>query len=79
MLTEPGGPFLDVSKLDLNKYAQKPALARVLFEYLYYHENDTKNSLELAAISTAAAGYQDWWQDELCWHCGGSAGSLPPW
>ena len=32
MLTEPGGPFLDVSKLDLNKYAQKPALARVLFE-----------------------------------------------
>ena len=61
MLTEPGGPFLDLSKLDLHKYAQKPALARVLFEYLYYHENDTKNALEVASLSTTAAKYQDWW------------------
>lgn len=30
MLTEPGGPFIDVSKLNLSKYAQKPALAKVL-------------------------------------------------
>lgn len=29
MLTEPGGPFIDVSKLNLSNYAQKPALAKV--------------------------------------------------
>ena len=29
MLTEPSGPFIDVSKLNLAKYASKPALAKV--------------------------------------------------
>lgn len=29
MLTEPGGPFIDVSKLNLGKYSQRPALAKV--------------------------------------------------
>lgn len=29
MLTEPGGPFIDVSKLNMSKYAQRPALAKV--------------------------------------------------
>lgn len=29
MLTEPGGPFIDVSKLNLAKYASRPALAKV--------------------------------------------------
>ena len=29
MLTEPGGPFIDISKLNLSSYAQKPALAKV--------------------------------------------------
>ena len=29
MLTEPGGPFIDVSKLNLAKYANRPALAKV--------------------------------------------------
>ena len=29
MLTEPGGPFIDVSKINLGKYANRPALAKV--------------------------------------------------
>ena len=29
MLTEPGGPFIDVTKMNLVTYAQKPALAKV--------------------------------------------------
>ena len=29
MLTEPGGPFVDVSKLNMSKYSQRPALAKV--------------------------------------------------
>ena len=29
MLTEPDGPFIDISKLDMAKYAAKPDLAKV--------------------------------------------------
>lgn len=29
MLTEPGGPFIDVSKINLAKYAERPVLAKV--------------------------------------------------
>ena len=29
MLTEPGGPFIDVSKLNLAVYSKRPALAKV--------------------------------------------------
>ena len=29
MLTEPNGPFIDISKINLGKYAHRPALAKV--------------------------------------------------
>ena len=32
MLTEPGGPFIDISKLNVAKYAQRPSLAKVCGE-----------------------------------------------
>ena len=43
MITEPGGPFIDVSKLDFMRYAGRPSLAKPLFMYLFHHENDVKN------------------------------------
>lgn len=43
MLTEPNGPFIDVAKLNLARYATRPALARALFEYLFHHENDVRS------------------------------------
>uniref|UniRef100_A0A8D0H055 Tetratricopeptide repeat domain 8 n=1 Tax=Sphenodon punctatus TaxID=8508 RepID=A0A8D0H055_SPHPU len=43
MLTNPDGPFINVSKLNLENYAQKPKLAKALFEYIFHHENDVKN------------------------------------
>lgn len=43
MLTEPSGPFIDVAKLNLARYATRPALARALFEYLFHHENDVRS------------------------------------
>lgn len=61
MLTEPEGPFIDVGKLNMAKYAQKPALAKVLFEYLFHHENNVRMALELAAIATQESQFQDWW------------------
>ncbi|XP_023132214.1 tetratricopeptide repeat protein 8 isoform X2 [Amphiprion ocellaris] len=43
MLTNPEGPFINLSRLNLAKYSQKPSLSRTLFEYIFHHENDVKN------------------------------------
>uniref|UniRef100_A0A2D4IRA7 Uncharacterized protein n=2 Tax=Micrurus TaxID=8634 RepID=A0A2D4IRA7_MICLE len=61
MLTNPDGPFINVSKLNLNNYAQKPKLAKALFEYIFHHESDVKNALDLAAYATQHAQFKDWW------------------
>nr|XP_033809100.1 tetratricopeptide repeat protein 8 isoform X1 [Geotrypetes seraphini] len=61
MLTNPDGPFINLSRLNLAKYAQKPNLAKSLFEYIFHHENDLKNALDLAALATEYAQFKDWW------------------
>ncbi|XP_023384634.1 tetratricopeptide repeat protein 8 [Pteropus vampyrus] len=61
MLTSPDGPFINLSRLNLTKYAQKPKLAKALFEYIFHHENDVKTALDLAALSTEHSQYKDWW------------------
>ncbi|NXF39456.1 TTC8 protein, partial [Nyctibius bracteatus] len=61
MLTNPDGPFINLSRLNLAKYAQKPKLAKALFEYIFHHENDIKNALDLAALATEHAQFKDWW------------------
>ncbi|XP_042669698.1 tetratricopeptide repeat protein 8 isoform X1 [Centrocercus urophasianus] len=61
MITNPDGPFINVSRLNLSKYAQKPELAKALFEYIFHHENDVKNALDLAALATEHAQFKDWW------------------
>ncbi len=43
MLSNPDGPFVNVSRLNFSKYAAQPALNKPLFEYLFYHENDVRN------------------------------------
>ncbi|XP_054131477.1 tetratricopeptide repeat protein 8 isoform X2 [Melozone crissalis] len=61
MITNPDGPFINLSRLNLTKYAQKPKLAKALFEYIFHHENDVKNALDLAALATEYAQFKDWW------------------
>ncbi|GIL68547.1 hypothetical protein Vafri_21814 [Volvox africanus] len=61
LASEPGGPFINVERLDLRKYAARPLLARVLCDYLIYTEHNMKRALELCALATQAAEYQDWW------------------
>lgn len=61
MLTEADGPFIDMSKMDLSKYAKRPTLAKALFEYLFYHENNVRSALELASLATEACEFEDWW------------------
>ncbi|KAI5619531.1 tetratricopeptide repeat protein 8 [Silurus asotus] len=61
MLTHQDGPFINMSRLNLAKYAQKPNLSKALFEYIFHHENDVKNALDLAALATEHAQFKDWW------------------
>ncbi|EOA94965.1 Tetratricopeptide repeat protein 8, partial [Anas platyrhynchos] len=45
MITNPDGPFINLSRLNLGNYAEKPKLAKALFEYIFHHENEIKISL----------------------------------
>ena len=66
MLSEAGGPFINVDRLDLRKYAARPALAKALFEYVLHHDHNPRKALELAALATVAANYEDWsWKERL--------------
>lgn len=44
------GANIEVSKLDLQKYSQRPALARILCDYLLYVENNPRLALQLASF-----------------------------
>nr|XP_030130689.3 tetratricopeptide repeat protein 8 isoform X1 [Taeniopygia guttata] len=46
LITNPDGPFINLSRLNLTKYAQKPKLAK---------------ALDLAALATEYAQFKDWW------------------
>ncbi|KAL0476904.1 tetratricopeptide repeat protein [Acrasis kona] len=57
MRTEEGGPFIVADSLDLKKYAQRPALAKALCDYLLYFDHNAKKALELAAFAIR----RNWW------------------
>ncbi|ESN91534.1 hypothetical protein HELRODRAFT_156123 [Helobdella robusta] len=71
MLTSADGPFINLSRLDFQKYASKLNVSKSLFEYIFHHENDVKNALELASLATKASSFKDWWwkvQIGKCYH-----------
>ncbi|XP_012269723.1 tetratricopeptide repeat protein 8 [Athalia rosae] len=61
MLTEPDGPFIQLSRLNISKYAAQPGIAKPLFEYIFYHEHDARYALDLAVQATQACQFKDWW------------------
>ncbi|KAI8484739.1 PREDICTED: tetratricopeptide repeat protein 8-like [Branchiostoma belcheri] len=61
MLSSPDGPFINLARLNFHKYAARQSLAKPLFEYIFHHENDVRNALELAALATEEAQFKDWW------------------
>lgn len=71
MLSNRDGPFINMSRLNLHKYAERDSLSKALFEYIFHHENDVRNALELAALATEKSQYKDWWwkvQLGKCYH-----------
>ncbi|XP_018562782.1 tetratricopeptide repeat protein 8 [Anoplophora glabripennis] len=61
MLSQKDGPFIQVSRLNIAKYAKDPKLSKPLFEYLFYHEGDIRNAMELAVQATQFCEFKDWW------------------
>uniref|UniRef100_A0A3Q3L4B1 Tetratricopeptide repeat domain 8 n=1 Tax=Mastacembelus armatus TaxID=205130 RepID=A0A3Q3L4B1_9TELE len=44
-----------------NTIILSPKHKLTLFEYIFHHENDVKNALDLAAQATEHAQFKDWW------------------
>ncbi|KAK7028963.1 Tetratricopeptide repeat protein 8 [Halocaridina rubra] len=61
MLPSGDGPFINLARLNVAKYATQQNIAKALFEYIYYHENDVRHALDLAAQATQAQEFKDWW------------------
>lgn len=62
----PGGPLIDVSKLDVRKAVARPAIAKALMLYLLYIESNANKAVELGSAATVAAKYSDpWWKEAL--------------
>ncbi|ETN65764.1 tetratricopeptide repeat protein, tpr [Anopheles darlingi] len=44
---DPTGPLFHISRLHPDKYADRDALSKPLFQYLYYHEGDIRKAMAL--------------------------------
>ena len=53
-----GGVFVDIERLDLRRYAQRPALAKVLCDYILYHDHNVNKALELCAEATKVSEFR---------------------
>uniref|UniRef100_A0A6U4UEQ4 Uncharacterized protein n=1 Tax=Neobodo designis TaxID=312471 RepID=A0A6U4UEQ4_NEODS len=61
MRSEEGGPFINAERLDFKKYAQRQPLAKVLCDYILYHDHNPRRALELCAEATEVCKFNDWW------------------
>jgi len=49
MLSQKDGPFINLARLNVAKYARAPNIAKALFEYIFYHENSVRDAMDLAS------------------------------
>eukprot|EP01012_Entosiphon_sulcatum_P032224 TRINITY_DN40999_c0_g1_i1.p1 TRINITY_DN40999_c0_g1~~TRINITY_DN40999_c0_g1_i1.p1 ORF type:complete len:520 (-),score=63.38 TRINITY_DN40999_c0_g1_i1:878-2437(-) len=61
MRADPSGPFIDAQRLDFAKYAARQHLAKVLCDYILYHDHNSRVAIELASEATKAVDFKDWW------------------
>lgn len=61
MQNQDGGEFVRLESLDLHKYAQKPAIAKALCDYMLWYARNPRKALELSSEATQAADFKDWW------------------
>ncbi|KJH48231.1 tetratricopeptide repeat protein [Dictyocaulus viviparus] len=66
MASNSDGSFVNLSRLNVDKYASDPMVNRQLFEYVFYYEADMKIAHQIASVATKAANYEDWyWKNQL--------------
>lgn len=58
LLSEVGGQFINLDKLDLRKYAARPCLARALCDYMLYHDHNPKRAVELCAHASTSNNFE---------------------
>mmetsp|Transcript_7923 Transcript_7923/g.19260 ORF Transcript_7923/g.19260 Transcript_7923/m.19260 type:complete len:535 (-) Transcript_7923:206-1810(-) len=61
MQSEPGGAFININKVNVQKYAERPAMCKALCDYMLHVEHAPKRAAELAAAATTFAKFKDWW------------------
>ena len=70
MLSNPGGPFVNVARLNVDKYGAQPAVAKPLFEYLFYHEGNFRNFwffLKFLGENNRISNIQETWEWPYNW------------
>lgn len=60
-LQESGGSFLNVERLNVEKYAKMETVAKSLFEYIFHNQGNIRVALNLATRAAAEAKHKDWW------------------
>ncbi|KAI7691175.1 Tetratricopeptide repeat protein 8 [Sarcoptes scabiei] len=60
-LKESGGEFINVERLNLDKYAKISGMARALFEYIFYNQCNFRIALQLALKTYQESKKKDWW------------------
>jgi tetratricopeptide repeat protein 8 len=55
------GVFLDATKINPKRYAERPALGMAVVDYLLFVERNPRRALDVCAEGTVACGYADWW------------------
>ncbi|XP_034942233.1 tetratricopeptide repeat protein 8 isoform X2 [Chelonus insularis] len=61
MMSDPNGSFIELSRLNIQKYAKRQEIAKPLFEYIFYHEHDIRMGLDFAILGVQATEFKDWW------------------
>uniref|UniRef100_A0A7E4W893 TPR_REGION domain-containing protein n=1 Tax=Panagrellus redivivus TaxID=6233 RepID=A0A7E4W893_PANRE len=66
MVAQQDGPFVNLGRLNVEKYAGDSQVNRYLFEYVFMHEGDMRMAHQIAAVATKTADYKDWyWKNAL--------------
>uniref|UniRef100_A0AC35FMZ3 Tetratricopeptide repeat protein 8 n=1 Tax=Panagrolaimus sp. PS1159 TaxID=55785 RepID=A0AC35FMZ3_9BILA len=66
MIAQQDGPFVNLGRLNVDKYATDPQINRYLFEYIFMHEGDMRLAHQIAAAATKKSEYKDWyWKNAL--------------
>ncbi|KAI2808173.1 Tetratricopeptide repeat protein 8 [Blomia tropicalis] len=60
-LQESGGSFLNVERLNVDRYARMHNISKSLFEYIFHNQGNVRVALNLATKANIETKQKDWW------------------